>query len=104
MPIDANGTCIQEGRIQRMEERMKQQDEANLKAHRNFYEKFEEEGQCRVRLEEKFNNVMAAILDIKKDLEELKGKPGKRLDSITSSIISALIGAVITYLVLRGGY
>lgn len=104
-------TCIQEGRLQRIEERMKQHDDANQKTHRLFYERFEEEGKCRVRLEEKFNAVMTALVDlkavslkeIKEDLEELKEKPAKRWESVITSIISVCVGMFITYVVMKGG-
>lgn len=41
------------------------------------------------------------ISEIKEDVNELKGKPGKRWDGLVTALLAALVGVVVTaYLVI----
>ena len=37
-----------------------------------------------------------AIAEIKEDVNELKGKPGKRWDGLVTAFLAALVGALVT--------
>lgn len=48
-------------------------------------------------------NVESDVKEIKKDVKELAGKPGKRWDNLVSQIITIVVAAVLGFLLARIG-
>lgn len=48
-------------------------------------------------------NVESDVKEIKKDVKELAGKPGKRWDTLVSQIITIVVAAVLGFLLARIG-
>jgi len=48
-------------------------------------------------------NVESDVKEIKKDVKELAGKPGKRWDSLVSQVITIVVAAVLGFLLARIG-
>ena len=43
------------------------------------------------------------VSEIKENVQEMKEKPGKRWDSVVDKVIFTIVGAVVTYLLVRLG-
>ena len=43
------------------------------------------------------------VSEIKENVQEMKAKPGKRWDSVVDKVIFTIVGAVVTYFMLRLG-
>ena len=52
---------------------------------------------------QRLQETSAGTKDLKKDVEELKAKPGKRWDGIVEKAIWAVVAAVIAFLLARFG-
>lgn len=48
-------------------------------------------------------NVESDVKEIKKDVKELSGKPGKRWDALVSQIITLVVAAVVGFLLAKIG-
>lgn len=48
-------------------------------------------------------NVESDVKEIKKDVKELTGKPGKRWESLVSQVITLVVAAVVGFLLARIG-
>lgn len=55
------------------------------------------------KVNDKVDNIDNDVTEIKKDIKDIKSKPGKRLDQITGYVLSALIGGIIGYVLLKLG-
>ena len=55
------------------------------------------------KVNDKVENVENDVSEMKQDLKDIKEKPSKRLDQIIGYIISALIGGIISYMLLKIG-
>ena len=50
------------------------------------------------RITEKLDNVLVELGRVRESIDSLKGKPGKRWESLIMAIIAALAGAFIAYI------
>lgn len=50
------------------------------------------------RITEKLDNVLVELGCVRESIDSLKGKPGKRWESLIMAIIAALAGAFIAYI------
>ena len=55
------------------------------------------------KVNDKVDNIDNDVKEIKIDMKEIKDKPSKRMDQIIGYILSALIGGVIGYVLLKLG-
>lgn len=55
------------------------------------------------KVDNKVSNVENDVSEIKNDLKDIKEKPSKKMDLIWGYIVSAVIGAFITFLAVRLG-
>ncbi len=55
------------------------------------------------KVNDKVDNIDNDVKEIKQDMKDIKGKPEKRLDQIIGYILSALIGGLIGYVLLKLG-
>jgi seryl-tRNA synthetase len=49
-------------------------------------------------------NVEADVKEIKKDVKELTGKPGKRWDAIVEKVLLTVVGAILLYILAKLGF
>lgn len=55
------------------------------------------------KVNDKVDNIDDDVKEIKKDMKDIKDKPGKRMDQIIGYILSAIIGGLIGYVLLKLG-
>ncbi len=55
------------------------------------------------KVNDKVDNIDNDVKEIKNDMKEIKDKPSKRMDQIIGYILSALIGGLIGYVLLKLG-
>ena len=48
--------------------------------------------------------VESDVKEIKKDVKELTGKPGKRWDAIVEKVLLTVVGAILLYILARLGF
>ena len=84
--------CKNESRISALEKYM----EANGSTHRDIYTKLEALKESVIRNEEKYNNILSLMTEIRCDIADLKGKSGKRWDSLIAAIITAIIASAVS--------
>lgn len=86
-------SCIHEAEIQEL----KRDSERNSQAHREFYNKFAEQGKAIAISEERYNNLLQLITEIKTSVNELKDKPSKKWDNMSSYVATSVIGLILGY-------
>lgn len=55
------------------------------------------------KVNDKVDHIDNDVKEIKSDMKEIKDKPSKRMDQIVGYILSALIGGLIGYVLLKLG-
>lgn len=55
------------------------------------------------KVNDKVDNIDNDVKEIKQDMKDIKDKPGKRMDQIVGYILSAIIGGLIGYVLLKLG-
>ena len=87
----------------KLEERVKalEQDSGrNQTTHREFYSKFEGLAVQTALTDERYAAIMTSLAKLETVIEELKGKPGKRWETIVQSTLQWLVVAVLGAIVL----
>lgn len=49
-------------------------------------------------------NVESDVKEIKKDVKEIAGKPGKRWDSVVEKVLLTVVGAILLYILAKLGF
>lgn len=94
----SSGDCPMKYRIDKLEEVATR----NSEQHRNFYNTFESLKISDAVTKENYANIMADLKIMQNKLEQLVSKPGKRYETAITATISAIMAAIITY-VVKGG-
>lgn len=55
------------------------------------------------KVNDKVDTIDSDVKDIKKDISDIKAKPAKRFEQIIGYILSALIGGLISFLLIKIG-
>jgi predicted branched-subunit amino acid permease len=87
----------------KLEERVKalEQDSGrNQTTHREFYSKFEGLAVQTALTDERYAAIMTSLAKLETVIEELKGKPGKRWETMVQSTLQWLVVAVLGAIVL----
>ena len=84
--------CIYESTI----EELKRDAERNSNQHREFYDKFGKHDKDIAISAERYNNLLNIIGD-------LKSKPSKKWENITTYVLTAIVGGVIAFLFTQLG-
>ena len=87
----------------KLEERVKALEQDNGKnqvTHREFYSKFEGLAVQTALTAERYATIMTSLAKLETVIEELKGKPGKRWETIVQSTLQWLVVAVLGAIVL----
>lgn len=95
-----NTTCPYESVI----EELKRDAERNSEQHREFYTRFSNAERDIAISEERYNNLLTIITEIKSSVEsvnrslaELRDKPAKKWENVTAYIITCIIGLILGY-------
>lgn len=91
--------------IERLKE-VEQRSKSNTKRLDDHDEQLKELSNVYVALtktNDKVDKIESDVSEMKDDLKEIKEKPGRKLDQITGYILSALIGGLIGYVLLKLG-
>ena len=93
--------CIYESTI----EELRRDAERNSNQHREFYDKFGKHDKDIAISAERYNNLLSIIGDLKSSvdkmassIEDLKSKPSKKWENITTYVLTAIVGGVIAFL------
>ena len=87
----------------KLEERVKALEldcKRNQDTHREFYGKFESIAVNSAHTDERYSTIMATLAKLEIAIEELKGKPGKRWETVVQSALQWLVVAVLGAIVL----
>ena len=84
--------CIYESTI----EELRRDAERNSNQHREFYDKFGKHDKDIAISAERYNNLLSIIGD-------LKSKPSKKWENITTYVLTAIVGGVIAFLFTQLG-
>lgn len=94
-------TCPYESTI----EELKRDSDRNSTQHREFYNKFSQQSTQLAISEERYNNLISVVTDVKTSIQgvqtsvdELKQKPAKKWDNVTSCVITSIVGLVLGFL------
>ncbi len=85
---------------------VEQRSKSNVKRLDEHERKIEELSDFYVALtkvDDKVNNIENDVSEMKTDIKEIKEKPTKRYDQLWGYIVSAIIGALITFLAVKIG-
>ena len=91
---DCTTNCINEHRLLEIEKDIQR----NTEAHRDFYDRFEKMNGRMVGYEKDMTYLTATITDISNNVKEIKEKPAKRWDTVVACALTALVSAIITFL------
>lgn len=72
----------------------------NQTTHREFYSKFEGLAVQTALTDERYAAIMTSLAKLETVIEELKGKPGKRWETMVQSTLQWLVVAVLGAIVL----
>lgn len=89
---DNCNTCANESRICALEKYM----DANSNTHKDLYCKFDQLKEVVIRNDEKYNAILTLLGEMRSDIADLKGKSGKRWETVITAIIVAIISSGVS--------
>lgn len=92
--------CLNEQRIMALES----DSVRNSAQHKEFYSRFEQSAVNHAITETNYGTIISTLSEIKADVSELKNKPNKRWESIIGAGIGAVVSALVTMLIVKGGF
>lgn len=91
---NCENNCINEYRILALENDMQH----NAVTHKEFFDRFEKMNGRMVGYEKDMSYLTATMTDISKDVKEIKEKPTKRYETAVVCAITAVVSALIGFL------
>ena len=91
---DCTTNCINEHRLLEIEKDIQR----NTVTHKEFFDRFEQMNGRMVGYEKDMTYLTATITDISNNVKEIKEKPAKRWDTVVACALTALVSAIITFL------
>ena len=79
---------------------LEEDSKRNSKQHQDFYAAFRDLGERGARTDERYNNILATLGKLETSVEEIKGKPARRWDTVIVAVITAVVGFAVAW-VLR---
>ena len=95
---ECENKCVNEHRFKQIEDDLKQLREKDSADHKEFYKRFENDGKAMVESREDRKHINEKLDKIDINVEMLMQKPAKRYESIAISILTALAGAFVGFL------
>lgn len=89
--------CINEHRIKSLEDDFKEFKLNNSKDHKEFYNRIEKAEKDMVESQGDRKHITQQLEEINVNVKTLMQKPGKRYETIVTSILTAVIGALVGF-------
>lgn len=98
MAVDNNGTCINEHRIKLLEEQLRDLKGKSSAEHKEFYDRFEELEKDLLESQIDRRHITEQLSEINLNVKALMAQPGKRYETIVTSVLTAIIGALVGFM------
>lgn len=95
---ECENKCINEHRFKQIEDDLKQLREKNSADHKEFYNRIEKTEKDMVESTSDRKHINEKLDKIDVNVETLMQKPAKRYDTVVTGIITAVIGALVGFL------
>lgn len=96
--MGCENNCVNEHRIKNLEEDLREFKERNSKDHKEFYNRLEDVEKDMVSSKSDREHINAKLDEISTDVKSLAEKPAKRYETIVTSILTAIIGALAGFI------
>lgn len=90
--------CENEHRIKRLEDDFKELKNKNSDDHKEFYDRIESVEKDMVESQGDRQHITQQLNEINLNVKSLMQKPGKRYETIVTSVLTAVIGAIVGFL------
>ena len=90
--------CFNEHRIEELEKSLQQMQERQSDRHREFYERIGKLEERTALSENDLSHIKSTVDEMNNNLKLLMAVPGKRYDTIVVCIITAVVGAVVGFM------
>lgn len=91
--------CKLEDRVKALE----QDSGRNQATHRDFYAKFEGIAVQVALTDERYSNILGTLTKLETAIDDLKGKPGKRWESVVEKVIMLIVAAAFGAMMGKAG-
>ena len=95
---ECENKCVNEHRFKQIEDDLKQLREKNSADHKEFYTRIEKTEKDMVESTSDRKHINEKLDKIDVNVESLMQKPAKRYDTVMTGIITAVIGALVGFL------
>lgn len=95
---ECDNKCVNEHRFKQIEDDLKQLREKNSIDHKEFYNRIESTEKAMVESMSDRKHINEKLDKIDVNVEALMQKPVKRYDTVVTSIITAVVGGLIGFL------
>lgn len=95
---ECENKCINEHRFKQIEDDLKQLREKNSADHKEFYNRIEKTEKDMVESTSDRKHINEKLDKIDVNVETLMQKPAKRYDTVVTGIITAVVGALVGFL------
>lgn len=90
--------CVNEHRIRNLEENLKDFKERSSRDHKEFYDRIENVEKDMVESQGDRKHITQQLEEINGNVKSLMEKPAKRYDTIVTSVLTAVIGALVGFI------
>lgn len=97
--MGCENNCVNEHRIKNLEDDLRDFKERNSKDHKEFYNRLEDVEKDMVSSKNDREHINAKLDEISVDVKSLTEKPAKRYETIITSILTAIIGALAGFII-----
>ena len=97
---ECENKCINEHRFKQIEDDLKQLREKNSADHKEFYNRIEKTEKDMVESTSDRKHINEKLDKIDVNVETLMQKPAKRYDTVVTGIITAVVGALVGFLLI----
>lgn len=95
---ECENKCVNEHRFKQIEDDLKQLREKNSADHKEFYNRIESTEKAMVESMSDRKHINEKLDKIDVNVEALMQKPAKRYDTVVTGIITAVVGALVGFL------
>lgn len=96
--MGCENNCVNEHRIKNIEEKLKEMKSSNSEYHKEFYNRIEKLERDMVESENDRVHITEKLDEIGENVKSLMEKPAKRYETIVTSVLTAVIGALVGFL------
>lgn len=91
--------CINEHRIKILEDDFREFKANNSKDHKEFYNRLEDVEKDMIESQGDRRHITQQLEEINVNVKALMQKPGKRYETIITSVLTAVIGALVGFII-----